>query len=58
MKQEFDFTTIMDRHGKDAIAIDGIGQIRAVNSLFEFSYLHAGIKFLKFFFKIYHKISV
>ncbi len=27
MKQEFDFTTIMDRRGKDAIAIDGVGQI-------------------------------
>lgn len=25
--REFDFTTIMDRHGKDAIAIDGIGAI-------------------------------
>ena len=26
----FDFTTIYDRHGKDALAVDAIGQIEGV----------------------------
>ena len=29
---KYDFTSIMDRHGKDAIAIDGLGTAREFDS--------------------------